>query len=177
MNANPGTLVTLAWHFTIMSLLAVGGAYAALPEMYRLSVEVMGWMTDRQFNEMFAIAQLSPGPNVIVVTLIGYQAAGIAGALVATLAMCGPTCVLAFYITRVWDRFRGATLQIVIQAALVPLSLGLIAASALLVTRAADTSIVLLAITAATAAMTYWTKFNPLWIFAVAALMAAVGVA
>ena len=54
-------------------------------------------MTDRQFADLFAIAQVSPGPNVIIVTLIGYQAAGLAGALVATLAMCGPTCLFAFY--------------------------------------------------------------------------------
>ena len=44
----------------------------------------MHWMNDRQFADMFAIAQVSPGPNIIIVTLIGYHVAGIAGAVVAT---------------------------------------------------------------------------------------------
>jgi len=101
-------LWTLAGHFALLSLFAIGGANAAMPEMHRLAVEVKGWMSDRQFADLFAIAQVAPGPNVIIVTLIGYQAAGIAGALVSTAAMCGPTCVAAYYIGRVWDRFREA---------------------------------------------------------------------
>ena len=54
------------------------------------------WMTDRQFADLFAIAQVAPGPNIIIVTLIGYQVAGIAGALVATAAMCVPSCVITY---------------------------------------------------------------------------------
>ena len=64
-----------------MSLFAVGGANAAIPEMHRIAVDVHHWMTDRQFADIYAISQLSPGPNVLIVTLIGYSVAGIAGAL------------------------------------------------------------------------------------------------
>lgn len=94
MNDNP--LVALFGYFALLSLFAVGGANAAIPEMHRIAVEIMHWMNDRQFADSFAIAQLSPGPNVIIVTLIGYHVAGVAGAAVATVAMCGPTCLLAF---------------------------------------------------------------------------------
>ena len=92
-------------------------------------------MNDRQFADMFAIAQVSPGPNVIIVTLIGYHVAGLAGAAVATAAMCGPTCLLAFFVARTWDRFKDARWRIAIQAGLVPVSLGLIAASAFVLAR------------------------------------------
>ena len=85
MNESP--LTALFGYFAMLSLFAVGGANAAIPEMHRIAVEVMGWMTNRQFADMFAIAQLSPGPNVIIVTLIGYHVAGITGALVATVGM------------------------------------------------------------------------------------------
>ncbi len=78
-----------------MSLFAVGGANSAIPEIHRLAVDVNHWMSDKQFSDVFAISQLSPGPNVLIVTLIGYQVAGIMGAVVATLAMCGPTAVFA----------------------------------------------------------------------------------
>ena len=60
-------------------------------------------MTDKQFADMFAISQLSPGPNVMIVTLIGYSVAGFCGALVATLAMCGPTAILAYYVSGLWS--------------------------------------------------------------------------
>ena len=51
--------------FGLMSLFAVGGAAAAVPEMHRIAVEVHHWMTDKQFTDAYAIAQLSPGPNVL----------------------------------------------------------------------------------------------------------------
>ena len=62
-----------------MSLFAVGGANSAIPEMHRVAVDVHHWMTDKQFADVFAISQLSPGPNVLIVTLIGYQVAGVCG--------------------------------------------------------------------------------------------------
>jgi chromate transporter len=106
MSSEGSTLLTLAGYFALLSLFAIGGANAALPEMHRLAVDVEHWMSDRQFADMFAIAQVTPGPNVIVVTLIGYHVAGLAGALVATVAMCGPTCLFAFFIGRAWERFK-----------------------------------------------------------------------
>jgi chromate transporter len=90
MKEGTGTLLTLAGHFALMSLFAIGGANSAVPEMHRLAVEVERWMTDQQFTDMFAIAQVTPGPNVIIVTLIGYHVAGLVGAFVTTAAMCGP---------------------------------------------------------------------------------------
>jgi chromate transporter len=95
MNTGANPIWTLAWTFALMSLFAVGGANAAIPEMHRIAVDVQHWLTDKQFADVFAISQMSPGPNVLIVTLIGYSVAGVAGALVATLAMCVPTAVLA----------------------------------------------------------------------------------
>lgn len=166
---------TLAMRFALLSLFAVGGANAAIPEMHRLAVDVNHWMTDKQFSDMFALAQLSPGPNVIIVTLIGYHVAGIAGAVAATLAMTGPTCIAAFLVGRVWDRFKTARWRIAIQAGLVPISLGLMAASAYVITRATDQSLLSAAITIATAALAYFTRINPLWMFVVAGVLGLTG--
>lgn len=173
MNDSP--LLTLFGYFALLSLFAVGGANAAIPEMHRIAVEVMGWMNDRQFADMFAIAQLSPGPNVIIVTLIGYHVAGLAGAGVATLAMCGPTCVVAFLVARVWDRFKYARWRIAVQAGLVPVSLGLIGASAFVLARAADHNLVAALLTAATAAVGFATRINPLWLFAAGGVLGLTG--
>src|SRR6266567_3955109 len=81
MNSGANPIWTLAWTFGLMSLFAVGGANAAIPEMHRVAVDVQHWMTDTQFADVFAISQMSPGPNVLIVTLIGYSVAGIAVAL------------------------------------------------------------------------------------------------
>ena len=173
MSASP--LTALAGYFALLSLFAVGGANAAIPEMHRVAVDVMHWMNDRQFADMFAIAQVSPGPNVIIVALIGYHVAGFAGAGVATTAMCGPTCLLAFFVARTWDRFKDAHWRIAIQAGLVPLSLGLIAASAFVLARTADHNVYAGLITAATAAVAYFTRVNPLWMFVVAGVLGLSG--
>jgi chromate transporter len=170
-----GTLTTLAGYFALMSLFAIGGANSAVPEMQRVAVEVERWMTDRQFTDIFAIAQVTPGPNVIIVTLIGYHVAGLLGALVATLAMCGPTCVFAFYIGHAWERFKDAPWRAAIQAGLLPISIGLIAASAFVVTWVAAHNFVAVAVTLVTAIVTYTTRLNPLWIFAAAALLGFAG--
>src|SRR3954471_19687750 len=99
MNSDTNPVATLVWTFALMSLFAVGGANAAIPEMHRIAVDVRHWMTDKQFADFFAISQLTPGPNVLIVTLIGYAVAGVVGALAATLAMCVPTAVLAYYVS------------------------------------------------------------------------------
>jgi chromate transporter len=175
MTDGHGALWTLGVNFAVMSLFAIGGANAAVPEVHRLSVVVMHWMTDQQFSDMFALAQMAPGPNVLIVTLIGYHVAGVAGGVVATVGMCGPASLFAFWFAKTWDRFKGAKWRIVVQAALVPLSLGLVAASAYVVTRATDQSPISIAITVVTAVITFATRLNPLWVFAGAGLLGLVG--
>jgi chromate transporter len=168
-------LFTLFGYFALLSLFAIGGANAAIPEMHRIAVDAMHWMSDRQFADSYAIAQVSPGPNVIIVTLIGYHVAGLAGAGVATAAMCGPTCALAFVVARTWDRFKEARWRAVIQAAMIPLSLGLIAASGFVLARSADHTVTAVVITIATAAVSYFTRMNPLWMFAAAGVAGLAG--
>jgi len=168
-------LATIAGYFATLSLFAVGGANAAIPEMQRICVDVMHWMTPKQFADSFAIAQMSPGPNVIIVALIGYHVAGPAGAGVATAAMVGPSCTLAFVVARVWDRFKHARWRIAMQNGLVPLSLGLIAASAFVIARTTDHSLPAAAVTVATAAVAYTTRLNPLWLFAAGGIIGLAG--
>src|SRR6266571_6448919 len=163
MNSDANPILTLAWTFGLMSLFAVGGANAAIPEMHRLAVDVHHWMTDKQFADVFAISQLSPGPNVLIVTLIGYSVAGIFGALAATLAMCGPTAVLAYYVSRLLQRSSHSPWPVIIQAALVPLSIGLMGASCVILALTSDRSWVAGLITVAAAVLAFATRLNPVW--------------
>ncbi|MFI4933118.1 MAG: chromate transporter [Caulobacterales bacterium] len=168
-------LGTIATQFTILSLLAFGGANAVLPEIHRQSVEIHHWMTDKDFAALFAIAQAAPGPNFLVATLVGWKAAGLAGALLATAAMCGPSCLLTFWVVKVWDRHREAPWRVAIAAGLAPVTVGLIFSSAYVLVRAADKGWRLAAVTAASGAVAYFTKLNPLWCLAAAAALGVAG--
>jgi chromate transporter len=163
MNSDANPVLTLAWTFALMSLFAVGGANSAIPEMHRVAVEVNHWLTDKQFTDVYAIAQLSPGPNVLIVTLIGYSVAGLAGALVATLAMCVPTAVLALIVSRFLSRASHARWPAIVQAALVPLSIGLMGASGFILARTSDRTMVAVLLTVGAAVLASVTKLNPLW--------------
>jgi chromate transporter len=164
MNSDTNPIWTLVWTFGVMSLFAVGGANSALPEMHRVAVDVQHWLTDKQFADAFAISQLSPGPNVLIVTLIGYSVAGVAGALVATLAMCLPTALMAYGVSRVLTRSSHSRWPAIIQAALVPLSIGLMGASGYILARASDHTWVAAAVTVGAAVVASATKLNPFWL-------------
>ena len=172
MKADGGTLLTLASFFAVLSLFAIGGGNSAVPEMHRFSVDVQHWLTDRQFADTFALAQLAPGPNPIIVALIGYH---VAGALVAMLAMCGPTSVFAFFVGRASERFKGSFWHGALSRGLVPVTLGLTAASAIVIATTADYGWLAAGITLGTALTAYFVRVHPLWAFAVAALLGLSG--
>ncbi len=163
MSSEANPIWTLVWTFALMSLFAVGGANSAVPEMHRIAVDVHHWMTDRQFADIFAISQLSPGPNVLIVTLIGYSVAGVAGALTATVAMCGPTAILAYYVSRLLARSSHSPWPAIIQAALVPLSIGLMGASGFILALTSDRTVAAVLVTAGATVLASVTRLNPLW--------------
>lgn len=168
-------LGSLAAVFGQLSLLAVGGGNTVLPEMQRQVVEVHHWMTAPQFAALFALAQASPGPNMLVSTLIGWRVAGWAGALVATGGLIGPSCLLTYVTAGAWQRFRNRPWRRHIQAGLTPLTVGLIMAAAMLLCVATATSVGAVLVTLGTAAVLLATRLNPLWLLAAAAALGAAG--
>lgn len=157
-----GILSQLLLLFGGLSLIAVGGANALVPEIHRQTVEVMAWMNDATFARLFAIAQTAPGPNVMLASIIGWHVAGLPGLLVATVAILLPSSLVAFAASRGLRRFAERSAVKILTAALVPIALGLMLASGFVAARAADAGLVGLAITAATMLVTYGSKLNPL---------------
>ena len=168
-------LATLAIEFSLISLVAFGGLNAMLPEMHRQAVDVYGWMTDTEFRNLFALAQAAPGPNGMVVTLIGWHVAGVAGAIVATLAVTLPSCALAYVVSGTWQRFREARWRKAVQAGLVPVTVGLIASSALIITQTVGENWRLILITAVTTLIILKTKLHPLALLGAAAVIGYIG--
>jgi chromate transporter len=132
-------------------------------------------MSDAEFADLFALAQAAPGPNMMIVTLIGLRAAGIAGALAATAAMCIPSCVLTFGVARLVDRFRDSPWRGVLQDGLAPVTVGLVLGSGWVLTRATDHTLVAYALTAAAVVWALASRLSPLWLLAGAAALGVAG--
>jgi chromate transporter len=166
------TLTALALIFSQLSLIAFGGGNTTLPEMHRQVVDVHHWMTGADFAALYALAQAAPGPNLMVVPLIGWQVAGLAGMLVTTLAIFGPSSIVTVIALRLWRRFKDKPWRAAVQAGLVPISVGLVAASATIIARTVDREWIFVAITAVSAGVLLRFRIHPLWMLA---LGAAVG--
>jgi chromate transporter len=127
----------LAVTFFTTALFSVGGISAMIPEIHRSAVEVHGWMTNAQFAAAFALSQIAPGPNILLMTLIGWRVAGLAGLIVATLATIIPTSAMALIAGRGEKRLQHARWYAMTKRSLPPLVVGLICASALITAQTA----------------------------------------
>lgn len=169
------TLLALAAIFSQLSLLAFGGGNTILPEMQRQVVEVHHWMPASEFSALFALAQAAPGPNLMIVTLIGWHVAGWAGLLVSSVAKFGPSSLVTAVALHAWERFKDRPWRSIAQRGLVPVTSGLVAASAMLIAKASDPSWIAWAITGACAVLAFRTKIHPLWLLAAGSLIGLSG--
>jgi chromate transporter len=161
------TLLEVALYFCLLSVLSVGGLPSVMPEMQRYVVEVKDWMSPAEFMQAFAVGQAAPGPNMLIVSLVGWHLAGLTGALVALAAMCGPAAVLAWWVSGLWDRFKDSPWRIAIQRAIAPIVVGMILSGGVVIaTPDATPDWRLWLIAAATATGVLATKVNPLWFLA-----------
>jgi chromate transporter len=161
----------LALGFGAISLVSIGGGIAVLPEMHRLVVEVHGWMDSADFARRFALAQAAPGPNVLVVGLFGWHVGGVGGMLTAVLAMTLPTSFMAFGFSRLRARLAGRMWLKTIERGLVPIAVGLIAASGLILARGTASGWIPVAVTAASTLFVWRTDYSPLWVLGAGAVV------
>ncbi len=171
-----GDLAALALIFTQLSLLAFGGGNTVLPEMQRQVVEVHHWITASQFSAMFALAQAAPGPNMMIVPLIGWHVAGFPGVLVSSLAKFGPSSLLTALALHVWNRFQDRPWRNAVRAGLAPVTAGLVAASAVVITGASAPSWSLALIVAGVAAAATLTRLHPLILLAAGGCLGLYGI-
>ncbi len=109
-------------------------------------------------------------------TLIGFHVAGVAGGLVATLGMCGPSATVAYFVSRAMERSRDAQWPSLVQSALVPVSIGLMAASAMILGLSAGKSWVAGVLVVASALATLLTRVHPLLMLVVGGCLGFAGV-
>lgn len=164
-------LLSLALLFTELSLLAFGGGNTILPEMQRAVVDIHHWMSAQEFSALFALAQAAPGPNMMIVPLIGWQVAGWSGLLVSSLAKFGPSSIVTIIVMGGWKRYKDKPWRQVIQRGLVPVTVGLVVSSGLLIAKASATTMTLAGVIALCTLMALNKRIHPLWVLAVGAVM------
>ena len=85
------TLPALAWTALKVGALSYGGGFVIIPLMQQDAVDTYGWMTDAEFANAVAYGQLTPGPVVQTVAIVGWAAAGLGGALLAAAVAFAPS--------------------------------------------------------------------------------------
>ncbi len=151
-----------------VDVFAFGGGFASVPVMLHQVVDVRHWMDSKTFMDGIAMGQITPGPIVITATFVGYQLAGLLGALAGTVAVFSPSFLMVLITVPYFDRlqhsvlFRKALRGIL--ASFVGLLLAVTVQFAIAVSWTAPTVLIALAAFAA-----LWFKIDILWVVLVGA--------
>jgi chromate transporter len=93
-----------------VDVFAFGGGFASVPVMFHQVVDVRNWMDSKTFMDGIALGQVTPGPIVITATFVGYQVAGLLGAVVGTVAIFSPSFLMVLITVPYLDRLKHALL-------------------------------------------------------------------
>jgi chromate transporter len=127
----PGEFVDLGLVFLRAGGLLFGGGYVLIPLIQDSVTNQHGWLTQKQFIDGVALGQSTPGPIVITATFVGYAAAGLTGALIATACVFTPAFVFAIAGGSFLERIRSWTPASAFLKGVGPAVVGTIAAVAI----------------------------------------------
>ena len=134
---------------------------AAFTEMKVLTVEAHHWLTFPQLIHIYSVGQMAPGPNMMMIVIIGQWAGGFLGAIVTLIAFFGPTAILAFVVGRLWKRLEKWPWRRSIQEGLAPVSIGLLLAGCFTMAKGSITGLDTAAIAVGVLLMLLQYKINP----------------
>jgi len=168
-------LLGLFTHCMMLSLLAIGGAIATLPELQRFAVVDHGWLSEADFTASVALAQAAPGPNLLVVPVVGYAAGGLVGALAALAGMLLPSTALTLAVTRWGFRRRDTRGGKSFVSGMAPVTLGLLLSTGWLLSLPVAQKPAAVLLIGGTVVLMLKTRISPMWPIALGALVGALG--
>jgi chromate transporter len=127
-----GVWTALAWTSLKVGALSYGGGFVIIPLMRADAVDRHHWLTGAEFLYAVALGQITPGPVVQTVAVVGYAAAGVTGGLLAAAVAFAPSFVFVLAGGRHFDRLRGNAGVQAFLAGAGPAAIGAILGSALL---------------------------------------------
>jgi len=125
-----GGLASLAWVAFKVGALSFGGGFVIIPLMQHDAVQTYHWMSGAQFLNAVALGQVTPGPVVQTVAVVGYAAAGIGGGLLAAAIAFTPSFVFVLAGGRHFDSFRTSERARAFMSGAGPAAIGAIAGAA-----------------------------------------------
>lgn len=129
------TLLKLFSVFAKIGAFSFGGGYAMLPFIYKELVLKYGWITVKQYSDIIAISQMTPGAVAIsYASFIGYKFGGIFGCIAASLGVILPSFIMIVLIASIFKRFYEKNIVKAIFNGIRPGTLGLLAAAAYTIT-------------------------------------------
>jgi chromate transporter len=153
----------MAWHFALISLFAIGGGVSMLiPQIHQEFVLQYHWLDERSFAELLAVSQAAPGPNFLLIPLIGFRVASWAGAGVSIIAFLVFPVTITFFVGRLLHQHENEWIAR-FRRAFRPITGGLWIASGLVVAAATDHGVIPVAITIGVAAISLASDISPLW--------------
>jgi chromate transporter len=108
MTALVSSAPALVWVSFKVGALSYGGGFVIVPLMQADAVSVHHWMTSGQFLNAVALGQITPGPVIHTVAVVGYAAGGAAGGLLAAVVAFSPSFAFVLLGARHFDRLRGS---------------------------------------------------------------------
>ena len=168
-------LVSLFLKLSAFSLVAFGGVNAILPVLFNLAVNQEHWIDVQTFSDYFAIAQAAPGPNFMTVTLIGWHIYGVFGALLATFAIAWPSSILIYFLQRFIMGMKNPLSKNTIQYSAAALAIGLVLSSAWEISLHINQSLPAYLLTIGTIAITFFTRWHPLYLIVIGGALGALG--
>ena len=163
MNAQDN-LLEMFWHFTLLSLVAVGGLNSVIPDIQRYVVEENAWLTAAQFGEVYALSQATPGPNVMVITMLGAIIAGWTGALALTIALFLPGTIMTSIMIHLNTRNPDTIFALAVRRGLAPVVIGLMLSTCWVMLNSLSGDWRIVVMTGVTSLVVLRSRLNPLWL-------------
>lgn len=189
--------INILTHFCELSILSVGGAISAAPDMHRFLVVEHHFLNDAQFSSSITLAQVAPGPNVLFVSLMGWNIGlnsaggiqagwsawgyGLLGALLLITAIMLPSSLMMYKVAK-WGQKNKQRLGVrAFKSGLAPIVIGLMVSTGWLLQSAQLTNsgtwqiIASWSLTALSALLVWKTRIHLLWLLAAGAALGALG--
>jgi chromate transporter len=157
-------LLKIGMVFSGISLSLFGGGYVMIPIMQSLFVKDLHWLTVQEFIDAIAFSQATPGPILVSSTFIGYKLAGIAGAILATVAMFAPSAILMIMVAKLFKKNKDHALVKNVVGGIKVVVIGLIISSALRIVFQLHLTPVIVIIAIIALILSFKYKINPVYL-------------
>jgi chromate transporter len=169
------SLASIAWVFLKIGFVFFGGGFVLIPVLQQ-KLEALGWLTPREFIDGVAISNLTPGPIAVLATFAGFHLHGVAGALVATLALFTPSLILMMFLSHGYSRLKEGPRVQDFLAGVTPAVVGMVVSAAVVRAPGAHRGFASGGLLAISFLLLVRFRWHPAWVLAVGAVLGAVGV-